>query len=76
MSTTFRDYFLSLSKKEQQAFADTAGTTTNYIRTHLITRYKVPRRELMSRLSAATNGHIDVTAMTNFFYADTENHHA
>lgn len=68
MSVNFRDYFLSLSKTEQEIFAENAETTVLYIRTHLITGYKVPRRKLMNNLVKASNGVMDIPSLAKFFH--------
>ena len=65
---SFRIYYLSLDTKSKQSFAHRAGTTTNYIESHLLNRYKLPRPKLMINLANASQGQITLAELTNFFY--------
>lgn len=69
---TFRDYFRSLSTDAQEEYAKRAGTTANYIRCHLVSDRprKVPRRELMESLAAASGGHVSVADLVRHFYPE------
>lgn len=52
----FSDFYRSLPEERRSAFAESAGTTTRYIETHLIApaiRRKVPNKPLMERLAVA-----------------------
>lgn len=52
----FKSFYASLPELQRVQFADRAGTTTNYIETHLIAppaRRKVPNKPLMDRLAVA-----------------------
>ncbi len=68
----FKAYFLGLSKAERERYAKAAGTSAHYIHTHLINRYKVPRKRLMQGLAAASGGQLTVDELTQFFYADDQ----
>lgn len=68
----FRGFFLDKSEFEKAKFAASAGTTACYIQTHLITRYKIPRRKLMQGLAVASEGVITVDDLTKFFYSTKE----
>lgn len=72
MNISFRDFFLDMSEIERTKYAKSAGTTVGYIKTHLITKYKVPRPELMNRLVDASKGELTMSDLTDFFYNNTE----
>lgn len=65
----FKVYFLGLSKVERDVYAKAAGTSAHYIHTHLINRYKMPRKKLMQNLAEASDGAFTVSDLTKFFYA-------
>lgn len=65
----FKVYFLGLSKAERATYAQAAGTSAHYIHTHLINRYKTPRKKLMQNLANASAGVFTVADLTQFFYA-------
>lgn len=65
---TFKEYYLSLSKNARKSYAKKAGTTDHYIHTHLINRYKIPRKNLMLGLCKASNGAITIDDLTAFFF--------
>lgn len=67
---TFKEFFLGLSKDDREAYAKEAGTSAYYIHTHLINRYKVPRRKLMQGLAKASSGKFSVNDLTQFFYSE------
>ena len=50
-TTNFKEFFLSLSATERQAFARKAGTTVGYLQTHIIYARKMPRRKLFDGLT-------------------------
>lgn len=68
--SNFRDFFLSKSEKQKTEYAKKAGTTRSYIQTHLITRYKIPRKKLMEGLVDACNGAFTYEELLSFFYTD------
>lgn len=49
----FKKHWLDLTPDERNAFAVDAGTTSNYIQTHLTGRRKMPGKSLMERLFKA-----------------------
>jgi hypothetical protein len=64
----FRSFYLDKSKEQRAVYAKEAGTTTNYIETHLVTGYKIPRKKLVAGLVGASKGQITVMNLINFFY--------
>ena len=47
----FRKYILGLSKEELAKYAESVGTTTGYLKTHLLYGYKEPRKKLRKALA-------------------------
>ncbi|WP_262967242.1 hypothetical protein [Methylobacter psychrophilus] len=64
----FKEYFLGLTKEAREDYASRAGTTAYYIHTHLINRYKIPRKKLLQGLAEASNGAITEEELIKFFY--------
>ncbi|EFM0018064.1 hypothetical protein DI17_003911 [Escherichia coli] len=67
----FKKHWLHLTPDEREAFADDAGTTSNYIKSHLIGRRKMPTKKLMDRLFKACKSRQWVKTkpeMVVFFY--------
>ena len=70
----FKEFFLGLTESEREALASSAGTTVNYIRTHLIApahRRKTPNKELMNRLAVACaekGARFDRAQLLEYFY--------
>jgi|APCry1669188910_1035180.scaffolds.fasta_scaffold01553_12 hypothetical protein len=64
----FKEYFLGLTKEEREDYAIRAGTTAYYIHTHLINRYKIPRKKLLQGLAEASRGVITEEEIIKFFY--------
>ncbi|HGX8789458.1 TPA: hypothetical protein ACJINY_001930 [Escherichia coli] len=67
----FKKYWLELTPDERAAFAEEAGTTSNYIQTHLTGRRKMPGKALMNGLFKACKKREWVKnkpQMVNFFY--------
>jgi fatty acid/phospholipid biosynthesis enzyme len=67
----YKKYFLELSKEAQDNYAVNAGTTGTYLRTHIFvskSRRKIPRPDLIERLSKATNGKASMTDVLAFLY--------
>lgn len=64
----FKEWFLSLSEDQREKYASDAGTTSGYIRVHLIGRRKIPRPELLRSLAAASRGKFTVPKLLAFFY--------
>ena len=53
----FKKFWLSLTPENRLQVATDAGTTPGYIKSHLIHKRKVPKRELMDSLHAACVAH-------------------
>lgn len=66
----FRDYFLTLDEKQQAAYAKRAKTTPGYIRSHLVSRNKIPRRKLLERLAKASRGMVSYREVLQHFYGE------
>jgi hypothetical protein len=64
----FKEYFLGLTKEAREDYACRAGTTAYYIHTHLINRYKIPRKKLLQGLAEASSGAITEEELIKFFY--------
>lgn len=70
---TFREFFSSLSELEQEVYARRAGTTANYVRTHLMSKppRKTPRRRLLLALAQESGGKVSqVEVLAHFFPQD------
>jgi hypothetical protein len=67
----FKSFFQSLSETDRKAFAETAGTTVAYIRTHLVYGRKIPKKTTLNGLMAALgkfNSKITREELLNFFF--------
>jgi len=65
-----RTYFRSLDAAAQEEFARRAGTTANYIRSHLACEppRKIPRQRLLEGLVQASDGALSLTDLVDYFY--------
>ncbi|UYF76551.1 hypothetical protein LSO58_06660 [Acinetobacter ursingii] len=52
----FRDFILKMTPEQLDKYAKAAGTTSGYLKTHLLYGYKEPRRKLRTSLIEASNG--------------------
>lgn len=52
----FNAYILKMSESDLEKFAFGSGTTTNYIKRHLIYKVKIPRPEMIDALVRASKG--------------------
>lgn len=52
----FRNYVSNLSPCALESFAIESGTTSNYIKNHLIYKKKIPRPEMIDALVCAAKG--------------------
>lgn len=71
----FREFFVSLSDAEREAYAARAKTTALYISTHLIApkeRRRIPRPKLMQRLADASEGKFTQQDLLVYFYGADE----
>ena len=72
----FRDYFSGLSNEDKNAFAARCNTSSNYIQVHYMSSppRKVPRRDRLDEMAAASNGQVSYDEIINhFFYPPAEN---
>jgi hypothetical protein len=64
-------FFLNATPEEQRRFASKARTTVAYLKKNVFssraTHQRVPRPDLMKRLSEATDGRFDLAAVSAFF---------
>lgn len=70
---TFNDYIRGLSEVELAIFADRAGTSTGYIKAHLIGPNGPRKRashDLMRRLVDASNGALTWADVRDWFYPE------
>lgn len=67
---TFLDYFSSLSKDEREAYARRAKTTIETIRTHWISRRRIPRPVTMQNLYRASRGKLTYQDLLRHFYPE------
>lgn len=68
----FKEFWQGLSLDEKKQLAKEAGTTVNYIRTHLVYARRVPSRNYMTELHKAVtriNPEISKEQLLSFFYA-------
>lgn len=63
----FAAWYEGLPEQEKTSFARRAKTTRNYIESHLLAPYKIPRADAMSNLAAAS-GHFTVAELAAWFY--------
>lgn len=65
-----RTYFRALTPAQQEKFAIKAGTTANYIRTHLLCDppRKIPRQRLLEGFVAASKGELTRESLLSYFY--------
>jgi hypothetical protein len=63
----FSDFIQQQSPEELEKYAKDAGTTVGYIKTHLLYRYKEPRKNLRKALSVASNGKVSETEILQHF---------
>ena len=70
MSMDFKTYFFSLPDAERTEFANAANTTSEYIRIHLVTKNKIPRKQLIQDLADASKGNLTTASLLDFFYSD------
>lgn len=68
----FRKFWFDLSKEKREAFATDFKTSTVYIRSHVATARKMPRRDTMRRLLEVCRKHgkpdLQEMQLVQFFY--------
>ncbi|MCK0554679.1 MULTISPECIES: hypothetical protein [Pantoea] len=68
----FKEFWQGLSTEEKKQLAKEAGTTTHYIRTHLVYARRVPTRNYMTGLQKACakiDPAITTERLLSFFYS-------
>lgn len=63
----FRKYILGLSKEELAKYAESVGTTTGYLKTHLLYGYKEPRKKLRKALAYHSQGKVSEAEIHQHF---------
>lgn len=66
----YKTYFRSLDQAGREAHAKRANTSAEYINIHLISKRKIPRKELMQSLANASEGNCSYQDLINYFYLD------
>jgi len=66
----FSDYFNSLDQKGRDRYARRAGTSSEYIRIHLVKRNRMPRPQLLQKLATASRGKVSYEEVVAHFYPD------
>ena len=64
----FPEFFRGLDEAQRNEYAERAGTTSDYIRVHLIHARRVPRPELMEALVLASDGQVTRNEILEHFY--------
>ncbi|MFT4020048.1 MAG: hypothetical protein QM666_00860 [Acinetobacter sp.] len=54
----FRDFILKMTPDELNQYAKAVGTTTGYLKTHLLYGYKEPRKNLRKALAEHSGGQV------------------
>lgn len=63
----FRDFILKMTPEELEKYAKASGTTSGYLKTHLLYGYKEPRRKLRNALVKASNGKVSEQEVLQHF---------
>ncbi|MEN5171499.1 hypothetical protein ABE427_02000 [Acinetobacter higginsii] len=63
----FRDFILKMTPEQLEKYAKAAGTTSGYLKTHLLYGYKEPRRKLRTALVKASNGQVSEQEVLQHF---------
>lgn len=63
----FKTYYRSLSKKQREAYAKRAKTSTGYIEL-LLTKNRTPRKQTMERLAKASRGACSYEVIVDYFF--------
>lgn len=64
----FHNYISSLSPNDLELFAVESGTTSNYIKNHLIYKTKIPRTEMIDALVHAAHGEFSKSQFIAWLY--------
>ncbi|MFU8925144.1 MULTISPECIES: hypothetical protein [Acinetobacter] len=68
----FRAFILELNDVELEKYAKDSGTTTGYLKTHLLYGYKEPRRALRKALVKNSNGKVSELELMRHFASYSE----
>ena len=71
----YSKYFFSMSRNKQDLYAIAAGTTGDYLRTHVFApmeRRKIPRKEMINALVTATKGKCSLDDVLEYLYKSEE----
>ena len=63
----FRDFILNKSPEDLEKYANDAGTTVGYIKSHLLYGYKEPRKKLRKALVVASKGQVSEMEILQHF---------
>ncbi|MCH7333863.1 hypothetical protein [Acinetobacter modestus] len=63
----FRDFILKMTPEELEKYAKASGTTSGYLKTHLLYGYKEPRKNFRKALSTASKGKVSETEILQHF---------
>ncbi len=61
------DYIRSLSSEEREDYARRCGTTPAYLRIHILTANKEPRKPLREALAHESNGQVSIKEVLEHF---------
>lgn len=63
----FRDFILNMTPDELEQYAKAAGTTSGYLKTHLLYGYKEPRKNLRKALAEYSDGKVSEREVLQHF---------
>ncbi|MDC5522404.1 hypothetical protein ACT43R_02925 [Acinetobacter baumannii] len=63
----FRDFILNMTPDELDQYAKAAGTTSGYLKTHLLYGYKEPRKNLRKALAEQSSGKVSEQEILQHF---------
>lgn len=63
----FRDFILNMTPDELNQYAKATGTTTGYLKTHLLYGYKEPRKNLRKALAEHSGGKVSEQEVLQHF---------
>ena len=64
----FKDFINSRTDEELEDYATRSGTTSQYIKCHLLNAYKEPRKKLRAALADESNGLVSHEEILKHFY--------